>query len=115
MCFGGGTQRPAVQKYKSKNDAAVVTGMQTDVENPKDTKKVSEQLKIQREKEEGRYVDSSLATVEKLTDPNRSGSMGAVQRNLRSARLRSGVSRGPNAPSKAQKAGAARKAMRSKR
>ena len=68
MCFGGGGggQR-RVAKYQSKNDAAVVTGMQTGVENPKDTKKASEQLKIQREKEEGRYVDPSIVTAQKLT------------------------------------------------
>ena len=116
MCFGGGgSTQPRVAKYQSKNDAAVITGKQTGVENPKDTKKASDELKIQREKEEGRYVDPSIATAEKLTDPNRSGSMGAVQRNLRSARLRSGVSRGPKAPSKAQKMAAARRASRSKR
>ena len=116
MCFGGGgSTQPRVAKYESKNDAAVITGEQTGVENPKDTKKASEQLKIQREKEEGRYVDPSIATAEKLTDPNRSGGMGAVQRNLRSARLRSGVTRGPNAPSKAQKMAAARRASRSQR
>tara|TARA_B100002052_G_scaffold24369_1_gene18988 strand:+ start:9019 stop:9285 length:267 start_codon:yes stop_codon:yes gene_type:complete len=68
MCFGGGGggQR-RVAKYQSKNDAAVVTGMQTGVENPKDTKKASDKLKIQREKEEGRYVDPSIATAQKLT------------------------------------------------
>ena len=68
MCFGGGgNQRPQVAKYKSKNDPAVVTGMQTGVENPKDTKKASDELKIQREKEEGSYVDPSIATAQKLT------------------------------------------------
>ena len=41
--------------------------------------------------------------------------MGAVARNERSARLRSGVSRGPKPASKAQKMAAARKAMKSKR
>jgi hypothetical protein len=68
MCFGGGGggQR-RVAKYQSKNDAAVVTGMQTGVENPKDTKKASDKLKIQREKEEERYVDPSIATAQKLT------------------------------------------------
>tara|TARA_Y100000114_G_scaffold37443_1_gene33051 strand:- start:232 stop:543 length:312 start_codon:yes stop_codon:yes gene_type:complete len=88
MCFGGGgTQRPAVEKYKSKNDAAVITGMQTGVENPKDTKKASEQLKIQREKEEGRYVDPSIATAEKLTSPTRSrGGMTLADRAARTNR-----------------------------
>ena len=65
MCFfGGSTQRPAVEKYKSKNDAAVVTGMQTGVENPKDTKKVSDELKIQRAKKEDRYVDPNSDSCE---------------------------------------------------
>ena len=68
MCFGGGgNQSPQVAKYQSKNDAAVITGKQTGVENPKDTKKASDELKIQREKEEGTYVDPNLTTAEKLT------------------------------------------------
>jgi len=68
MCFGGGgSTQPKVAKYQSKNDAAVITGMQTGVENPKDTKKASDELKIRRQKEEGRYVDPSIATAEKLT------------------------------------------------
>ena len=114
MCFfGGSTQRPAVEKYKSKNAAAVVTGMQTGVENPKDTKKVSDELKINRQKKEGTYVDPNLAAVEEKL--SRGGRLGARERSKRSARLRSGVSRGPRPPSKAQKAAAARRAMKSKR
>ena len=70
MCFGGGgSTQPRVQKYQSKNDAAVITGMQTGVENPKDTKKASDELKIKREKQEGRYVDPNIATAERLTSP----------------------------------------------
>tara|TARA_R100000234_G_scaffold71506_1_gene43998 strand:- start:177 stop:521 length:345 start_codon:yes stop_codon:yes gene_type:complete len=86
MCFfGGSTQRPAVEKYKSKNDAAVVTGMQTGVENPKDTKKVSDELKIQREKKEDRYVDPNIATAEKLTTTKRR-SMTMAEKEARTAR-----------------------------
>ena len=110
MCFGGGGQATRQQpKREFQNRPVTVTGSQTGVDDPKDTAKATESLRIQRKKEEGTYVDPTAA---KLT---RSGGMGAVARNKRSARLRSGVSRGPNAPSKAQKAAAARRAMRSKR
>ena len=88
MCFGGGgSTQPRVAKYQSKNDAAVITGKQTGVENPKDTKKASDELKIQREKEEGRYVDPSIATAEKLTSPTRSrGGMTMADKAARTAR-----------------------------
>ena len=116
MCFGGGGQATRQQpKREFQNSPVTVTGSQEGVDDPKDTAKATETLKIKRQKEEGTYVDpnaASLTTAAKLT---RSGGMGAVARNKRSARLRSGVSRGPNAPSKAQKAAAARRAMRSKR
>ena len=72
MCFGGGGggQR-RVAKYQSKNDAAVVTGMQTGVENPKDTKKASEQLKIQREKEEGKICRPKYCNSRKINKSNK--------------------------------------------
>jgi len=112
MCLGGGVARAVVPQREYQNRPVTVTGEQTGVDDPKDTKKATESLKIKRQKEEGTYVDPNLTTATKLT---RSGGLGAVARNERSARLRSGVSRGPKAPSKAQKAAAARKAMRSKR
>ena len=113
MCFGGGGQATRQQpKREYQNRPVTVTGTQTGVDDPKDTAKATETLKIKRQKEEGTYVDPNLTTVETLT---RSGGMGAVARNKRSARLRSGVSRGPKAATTAQKAAAARKAMRSKR
>ena len=112
MCLGGGVARAAVPQREYQNRPVTVTGEQTGVDDPKDTKKATETLKIKRQKEEGTYVDPNLTTTQKLT---RSGGMGAVARNERSARLRSGVSRGPKPPSKAQKMAAARKAMRSKR
>ena len=112
MCLGGGGQMRQQPQREYQNRPVTVTGTQTGVDDPKDTAKATETLKIKRQKEEGTYVDPNLTTVETLT---RSGGMGAVARNQRSARLRSGVSRGPNAPSNAQKAAAARKAMKSKR
>ena len=113
MCFGGGGQMRQQPQREYQNRPVTVTGSQTGVDDPKDTAKATETLKIKRKKEEGTYVDPNLTTAEKLT--RRSGSMGAVARNIRSARLRSGVSRGPKAPSKAQKAAAGRRASSSKR
>jgi hypothetical protein len=86
--------------------------MQTGVDNPIDTAKATEELKIKRQKKEGSYNPGNSLSIPGVTS---GGSGGALARNERSARLRSGVSRGPKAPSKAQKAAAARKAMKSKR
>ena len=112
MCLGGGGRIRQQPQSEYQNRPVTVTGTQTGVDNPKDTAKATETLKIKRQKEEGTYVDPNLTTVETLT---RSGGMGAVARNKRSARLRSGVSRGPKAASKAQKAAAGRRASKSKR
>ncbi len=114
MCVGGGSRNyPQPQRPEFEDSPPVVTGMQTGVENPKDTKKATEELKIRRQKKEGTYVDPNLAAVEQKL--SRSGGLGAKARSERSARLRSGVSRGPRPPSKAQKMAAARKAMKAKR
>ena len=114
MCVGGGGRSyPQPQRPEFEDSPPVVTGMQTGVENPKDTKKATEELKIRRQKKEGTYVDPNLAAVEQKL--SRSGGLGAKARSERSARLRSGVSRGPRPASKAQKAAAARKAMKAKR
>ena len=71
MCFGmGGSATTTEKKPKFSNAPPVVTGKQTGVDNPKDTKKATESLMIKRQKEEGTYVDQSqqnLATVTKLT------------------------------------------------
>lgn len=75
MCFGGGgSTQPRVQKYQSKNDAAVITGMQIGVENPKDTKKASDELKIKRQKEEGTYKDPRVQSDNDLTTSSLLGS-----------------------------------------
>ena len=114
MCVGGGGRSyPQPQRPEFDDSPPVVTGRQTGIDNPKDTKKATEELKIRRQKKEGTYVDPNLAAVEQKL--SRSGGLGAKARSERSARLRSGVSRGPRPPSKAQKMAAARKAMKSKR
>ncbi len=115
MCIGGGGRSyPQPQRPEFDDSPPVVTGSQTGVENPKDTKKATEELKIRRQKKEGTYVDPNLAAVEEKLSRS-GGGLGAKARSERSARLRSGVSRGPRPPSKAQKMAAARKAMKAKR
>ena len=115
MCVGGGGRSyPQPQRPEYEDSPPVVTGSQTGIENPKDTRRATEELRIQRKQREGTYVDPNLAAVEeRLTRSG--GGLGAVKRNERSARLRSGVSRGPRPPSKAQKMAAARRAIKSKR
>ena len=54
MCFFGGGARAATPPKTTFDDSPpVVTGMQTGVDNPIDTKKVTEQLRQDRMKEEG--------------------------------------------------------------
>tara|TARA_R100001015_G_C4535677_1_gene100881 strand:+ start:54 stop:383 length:330 start_codon:yes stop_codon:yes gene_type:complete len=67
MCFGGSVARMTPPEREFKNRPVTVTGRQTGVDNPIDTAKFTEDLKIQRQKEEGTYVDPNLTTVEKLT------------------------------------------------
>ena len=54
MCFFGGGARAATPPKTTFDDSPpVVTGMQTGVDNPVDTAKVTEELKIKRMKKEG--------------------------------------------------------------
>ena len=93
MCIGGSPSYATPQRETAAFQDAppVVTGKQTGVENPKDTKKVTEELKIKRQKKEGTYVNPNLQrTTQLLTKSSRSsgGRGGVVARNERSARLR---------------------------
>ena len=117
MCIGGSPSYAVPQRQEAafKDAPPVVTGEQTGVDNPKDTKKATEELKIRRQKKEGTYVDPNLSRTEELLTGRSGGGLGAKAKSERSARLRSGVTRGSRPPSKAQKMAAARKAMRSKR
>ena len=78
MCLGGGVARAAVPQRKYQNRPVTVTGEQTGVDDPKDTKKATESLKIKRKKEEGTYVDPNLTTADKLT--RRSGNKRVIRR-----------------------------------
>ena len=119
MCFfGGGAKAAPVREKPEFADAPpVVTGEQTGVDKPKNTAKATDRLRIKRKKKEGTYVEPTSDTnLERTTSLlQRSGGLGAKEKSERSARLRSGVSRGSRPPSKAQKMAAARKAMKAKR
>ena len=70
MCLGGGGGRMSAPKREYQNRPVTVTGSQEGVDDPKDTAKATETLKIKRQKEEGTYVDpnaSSLTTAAILT------------------------------------------------
>ena len=86
MCLGmgGGSRQPVQQELPERNAAPTVTGKQTGVDNPKDTKKATDQLMIKRQKEEGRYNPESTdtTTVAKLT----SGGMTRAEKQARKDR-----------------------------
>ena len=88
MCFGGGGQATRQQpKREYQNRPVTVTGSQEGVDDPKDTAKATESLRIQRKKEEGTYVDpnaSSLTTAAKLT--RRSGGNKTAQQKANLAK-----------------------------
>ena len=68
MCFGGGgSQRPAVEKYKSKNDPVVVTGEQEGLEDTNKTDTAAETLKIKKQKQTKNFSNPTIATAQKLT------------------------------------------------
>ena len=67
MCLGGGGGRMSAPQREYQNRPVTVTGKQTGVDDPKDTAKATETLKIKRQKEEGTYVDPNLTTTQKLT------------------------------------------------
>ena len=82
MCIGGGgSSYPQPQRPEFDDSPPVVTGRQTGVENPKDTKKATEELKIRRQKKEGTYVDPNLAAVEERLSRSGGGPKTKQQRD----------------------------------
>jgi len=58
MCFFGGAKAaPVRQKPEFEDAPPVVTGKQTGVDDPKDTKKATDKLRMDRKKREGTYVE----------------------------------------------------------
>ena len=64
MCFfgGGAKAAPAPKKAEFEDAPPVVTGKQTGVDDPKDTKKATDKLRMDRKKKEGTYVDPTVNT-----------------------------------------------------
>ena len=52
MCFFGNAKAAVPPKPEFKDSPPIVTGSQTGVEKPKDTKKATEELKIRRKRKE---------------------------------------------------------------
>ncbi len=82
MCLGGGVARMTPPQREYQNRPVTVTGEQTGVDDPKDTKKATESLKIKRKKEEGTYVDPNLTTATKLTRSGGGNKTAQQQANL---------------------------------
>ena len=89
MCLGGGVARMTPPQREYQNRPVTVTGSQTGVDDPKDTKKATETLKIQRKKEEGTYVEPNLITAKKLTNKGGSNQRSSKNRARNLARARS--------------------------
>ena len=109
MCFFGGAKAaPAPKKAEFKDAPPVVTGKQTGVDDPKDTAKATDKLRMDRKKKEGTFVDPTVNTnLDRTTSLlRRSGGMGALERSQRAKRLKRGYSRGN--PTKAQRMAKAR-------
>ena len=84
MCIGGSPSYATPQRETAAFQDAppVVTGKQTGVENPKYTKKVTEELKIKRQKKEGTYVkpNPNLQRTEELLTRRGGGNKTAQQK-----------------------------------
>ena len=66
MCVGGGGRSyPQPQRPEFEDSPPVVTGSQTGVENPKDTKKATEELKIRRQKKKELTLTLTLQQLKK--------------------------------------------------
>ena len=66
MCLGGGSQMRQQPQREYQNRPVTISGTQTGVDDPIDTAKATETLKIKRQKEEGTYVDPNLTTADNL-------------------------------------------------
>ena len=68
MCIASQLIRPLISSKAPRNDAPVVTGQQTKVENPIDTSKVTQRLKKRRSDE--RFKEGQKIVTGKARSPN---------------------------------------------
>lgn len=107
MCLGGGGRATSTEKKpKFSNAPPVVSGKQEGVDNAKDTKKATRSLMIQRQKEEGTYIDPSQQNLATTTALKSGGGNKTAQqkanlannkakaKSLASARMKRKFSRG---------------------
>ena len=88
MCIGGSPAYAVPQRQEAafKDAPPVVTGEQTGVDKPKDTKKATEELKIRRQKKEGTYIDPNLSRTEELLTGRKGGGNKTAQQKANLAR-----------------------------
>ena len=88
MCIGCSPAYAVPQRQEAafKDAPPVVTGSQTGVDKPKDTKKATEELKIRRQKKEGTYIDPNLSRTEELLTGRRGGGNKTAQQKANLAR-----------------------------
>jgi len=80
MCFGRSQSAPAPQRTFD-DSPPVVTGSQTGVENPKDTKKATERLEQDRRESEGFFNPGDSLKIPGVTRSG-SNSLGAKQAKI---------------------------------
>ena len=88
MCIGGSPSYAVPQRQEAafKDAPPVVTGSQTGVDKPKDTKKATEELRIRRQKKEGTYIDPNLSRTEELLTGRKGGGNKTAQQKANLAR-----------------------------
>ena len=88
MCIGGSPAYAVPQRQEAAFQDAppVVTGSQTGVDKPKDTKKATEELKIRRQQKEGTYIDPNISRTEELLTGRRGGGNKTAQQKANLAR-----------------------------
>ena len=70
MCFFGSSKPASPPKPEFNDSPPVVTGMQTGVDNPIDTAKATEELKIQRQQKEGFNNPGESLKIAGVTGPS---------------------------------------------
>ena len=85
MCFFGGAKAaPAPKKPEFADAPPVVTGEQTGVDKPKNTKKATEKLRMARKDKEieaGTYNDPNLGRTEELLTKSKSGGRYTIKKD----------------------------------
>ena len=82
MCFfgGGAKAAPAPKKAEFEDAPPVVTGKQTGVDDPKDTAKATDKLRMDRKIKEGTAADTNLDRTTSLLTRKSGGNKTAQQK-----------------------------------